>query len=168
MGPECHVEIRATLSGDTPYRLTESDSLGWPAYVVLLCFGGLACWALVPRSGLPWALGTVVLATAALGFALGRRRTEVQITRGLLVRKAGSGIQTYSLAAVSRASCSWVPYYGTVLRLDWEDGRALEFIVNRSSRAFRSALGDSLRASEPALSGDVLSLRALRRAGIRW
>lgn len=151
------------------YRTTDSGSLGWLAYGFLATLGCGLCWFVVPAP-VPWSFvlcGVVVVAVIALALWFGRGRTTIAVSGTILTRDDGAGVAEFELGALVDAGYDWMPFYGSVVRLTWDDGRSLEVLVTRSTRDFRAALRDAIADARPAaVLTDPRRTSALRRAGL--
>lgn len=149
------------------YRSTETGSLGWPGYLALLTFVWLACWIFVPT---PWTyvlLGAGAFAVLVLARLLRNERVTLEVTGTLLARDKGDGVEEFQLLALADASYQWIPFYGSVLLVTWQDGRSLELAVNRSTRNLRAALRAAIADAHPqGVQTDPGSMRSLHRAGL--
>lgn len=151
------------------YRTSETASLGWLAYVVLLVVGWMTCVAVVPSAWLPASIFALVSAVTALALVLRPEATILEVSDERLVVVTGGRREEYPFVSITAATCSWVPYSGTTLRLDWRDGRSVEIPVSRSTRDLRAALRRSLGLCRPpAISGNFASRQALSRARMDW
>lgn len=149
------------------YRSTETSSLGWPGHLALLAFVWLACWIFTRA---PWSyviFGAVALAELVLARLLHNDRVTIEVTGTLLTRDKGDGVEEFQLSALADASYQWVPFYGSVLIVTWQDGRSLEFTVNRSTRRLRAALRAAIADAHPqGVQTDPGAMRSLHRAGL--
>lgn len=149
------------------YDATESDSLGWPAYLFIIAFSWLACYIFMRP---PWSYGVSVVCTAAvLALAAWLRRSHlaVSVIGSVLTRDNGREVEVYELSALANAAYHWIPYYGPVIDIEWGDGRVLEIPVVWRTRSFRSALRVAIsEAKPPAIIKNPESMRSLRRAGL--
>ncbi|NTW39413.1 MAG: hypothetical protein HGA44_05920 [Cellulomonadaceae bacterium] len=162
-------EAEVSVPGAVPprYRTIDSGSLGWPAYAFLVVLGCGLCWLFVP---VPWSSvlsGLVVVVVIALALGLRRSRTTIEISGTIVIRGQGAEVEEFELGALVDASYHWVPYYGSVVQLRWNDGRSLEVSVTRSTRDLRAALRDAIADARPAaVLTDPRRRSALRRAGL--
>lgn len=152
---------------DGTYVFAETNSLGWPAYLFIIALCWIACWVLVDEPYRYLLAGGGTAAVLALSMWLRKGGQRVEIAGHQLTRSSGEEVEIYDISALERATYHWIPFYGSVVELTWESGRALEVPVVWSTRDFRRALGAALTSTRPArVWGDHASMRALRRAGL--
>lgn len=151
----------------TGYRTSDSNSLGWPAYAVILAFCWMASWAFLDP---PWVYVSGVGCTVAVvvvALWLRSERLMIEISGATLTRDEGSGPEVFDMSDLVSAKFHWIPYYGSVIDLELSDGRELEVPVVWSTREFRAQLAVAVRTGRPsAVLNDPESARALRRAGL--
>ncbi|MBO0920713.1 hypothetical protein J1G42_07725 [Cellulomonas sp. zg-ZUI222] len=148
-------------------RTVDSNSLGWPAYAFMVAFCWLGSWAFLEP---PWLYVSAVGGTVAVGVLAVWLRSEhlvIEISGATLTREEGRGPEVFEMSDLIGATFHWIPFYGSVIDLEWSDGRALEVPVVWGTREFRAQLAAAVRTGSPAAAlNDPGSARALRRAGL--